>query len=64
MSDIYRCGPFQISNVLGDISLFKLRGTLDPDSVVFRKNYIWDRLDISWSQVKILLNNKEIRLPP
>ena len=63
VSDIYRCVPSQISNVSGDISWFKLIGTLNTYSLILRKNCIWDTLDINWSQRKVLVNNQEVRLP-
>ena len=59
VSDIHRFVPIQISKVSGDINLFKLRGTLNPDLLLLGKNYIWDILDINWSQIKILINNKK-----
>ena len=59
----YRHVPIQISNVSGDISLLKPMGALNKDLVILRNNYIWDILDVDWSQIKVLVNtNKEIRL--
>ena len=57
VSDIYRYVPIQISNISGDISLFKLIGALNTDVTILRKNYIWDTLDIDWSQMELLVNN-------
>ena len=63
VSYIYRYVSIWISNVSGYTRLFKVRWALNTDSVIFRKNYIWNTLDIDWSTIKILVNTKEIRLP-
>ena len=44
VSDIYRYVLIQISNISGDISLLKLIGVLNTDSVLVRKNCICDTL--------------------
>ena len=43
--------------------MFKLIGALNTNSVILRKNYIWDTLDIDWPQIKMLVDNKKIMLP-
>ena len=57
MSDIYRYVQILICNVSGDISSFKLLGALYTNSVILRKTYTWDTLDIDWSEIKMLGNN-------
>ena len=64
LSDIYRYIQIQINNVSVDISLFKLMGALYTNSVILRKNLIWNTLDIDWPHIKELVNNKEMRLLP
>ena len=64
VSDIYRNVPIWISDISGDISSFMLIGTLKSDSVILRKNCIWNILDIDSSQIKVLIKNKAIRLLP
>ena len=40
-----------------------LRGRLNPEHVRLKKNWIWDVLEIDWSDISITLNNNEIGLP-
>ena len=47
--------PCKISNRSGDISLFKL-GSF-KHWFHNTQYYIWDILDIDWSQIKVLINN-------
>ena len=43
--------------------MFKIRGILNSEHVGLKKNWIWDVLEIDWSDVSITLNNNEIGLP-
>ena len=43
--------------------LFKLTGALLLENVTLRKNWIWDVLEIDWSNVCVTLNEKEINYP-
>ena len=43
--------------------MFKLTGALLLENVTSRKNWIWDVLEIDWSDVHVTLNEKEINLP-
>ena len=54
MSDVYKYVPIEISNVSGDITLFKVLEALKTDSVVFRKICILDAVDTDWFQIKML----------
>ena len=47
----------------GSIHLFRIKGRLNPESVKLKKNWIWDVLELDWSNVSITLNNNEIDLP-
>ena len=49
--------------VARSIHLFRIRGRLNPENVKFKKNWIWDVLEIDWSNVSITLNDNEIDLP-
>ena len=35
---------------------------MKPENVKLKKNWIWDVLEIDWSDVRITLNDNEIRL--
>ena len=40
-----------------------MKGRLKPENVKLKKNWIWDVLEIDWSDVSITLNDNEIGLP-
>ena len=48
--------------VATSIHLFGIRGRLNPENVKLKKNWIWDNLEIDWSDVSITLNDNEIDL--
>ena len=47
----------------GSIHLFKITGRLMADKVKLNKHYMWDILEIDWSEVKTTFNGKAISLP-
>ena len=55
--------PIKLCRVAGSIHLFRIRGRLNPENVKLKKNWIWDVLEIDWSNVSITLNDNEIDLP-
>ena len=55
--------PIKLCRVAGSIHLFKIRGQLNPEHVKLKKNWIWDVLEIDWSDISIALNNNQIGLP-
>ena len=55
--------PIKLCRVAGSIHLFRIRGRLNSESVKLKKNWIWDVLEIDWSNVSITLNDNEIDLP-
>ena len=55
--------PTKLCKIAGSIHLFKIRGRLTPKNIKFKKNWIWDVLEIDWKEVKIILNGNEINLP-
>ena len=55
--------PLDLNKIAGNVHLFKLTGTLLLENVTLRKNWIWDVLEIDWSEVHVTLNEKEINLP-
>ena len=63
ISDTHSYVPIKPCRVAGSIHLFRIRGRLNPENVKFKKNWIWDILEIDWSNVSITLNNNEIDLP-
>ena len=55
--------PTELCRKAGSIHLFRIRGRLTIENVKFRKNWIWDVLDIDWQDVSMTLNGNEINLP-
>ena len=43
--------------------LFKLRGRLTIENVRFKRNWIWDILEIDWRDVGMMINGNPINLP-
>ena len=55
--------PIKLCRVAKSIHLFRIRGRLNPENVKLKKNWIWDVLEIDWSDLSITLNDNEIDLP-
>ena len=55
--------PMKLCRVARSIYLFRIRGRLNPEDVKLKKNWIWDVLEIDWSEFSITLNDNEIDLP-
>ena len=55
--------PIDLNKIAGHVHLFKLTGELALDKVKLRDSWIWDALEIDWSDVCMSLNEKEINLP-
>ena len=54
---------YKLCRVARSILLFRIRGRLNPENVKLKKNWIWDVLEIDWSNVSRMLNDDEIDLP-
>ena len=63
ISNTHSYVPMKLCRVAGSIHLFKIRGRLNQEHVRLKKNWIWDVLEIDWSDVSITLNDNEINLP-
>ena len=55
--------PTKLCKVAGSIHLFRIRGRLNPENVKLKKKWIWECLEIDWSNVSITLNENEVDLP-
>ena len=55
--------PTKLCRVAGSIHLFRIREKLTPENVKLKKNWIWNVLEIDWSNVSITLNNNKTDLP-
>ena len=47
VSDIYRYVPLNLSNISGDVSLFKFEGVFTNDGITLRRNFVWDTLELN-----------------
>ena len=63
VSNNYLYIPIKLCRVTGSIHLFRIRGRLNQQNVKLKKNWIWDVLEIDWSNISITLNDNEIDLP-
>ena len=63
VSNTHSYVPIKLCRVAGSIHLFRIRGRLNLENVKLKKNWIWDVLEIDWSNVSITLNDNEIDLP-
>ena len=43
--------------------LFKIIGTLKPEDIKLKKNYIWDTLEIDCKDISVTFNDNKINLP-
>ena len=55
--------PLKLNKIAGNVHLFKLAGILTIENVTLKKNWIGDVLEVDWTDVHVLLNDKEINLP-
>ena len=63
ISNAHSYVPIKLCRVARSIHLFRIKGRLNPENVKLKKNWIWDVLEIDWSDVSITLNDNEINLP-
>ena len=63
ISNTHSYVPIKLCRVARSIHLFRIRGRLNPENVKLKKNWIWDVLEIDWSNTSITLNDNEIDLP-
>ena len=63
ISDIQYYVPGKLCKTVGSIHLFKIAGKIMTEKVKLNKYYIWDILEIDWSEVKVTFNGKVINLP-
>ena len=62
ISNTHSYVPIKLCRVAKSIHLFRLKGRLKPENVKLKKNWIWDVLEIDWSDISITLNDNEINL--
>ena len=55
--------PIKLCRVARSIHLFRIRGRLNSENVKLKKKWIWDVLEIDWSDISITLNDNKTDLP-
>ena len=55
--------PIKLCRISGSIHLFRIRGRLTIENVRFKRNWIWDVLEIDWINIGMTLNRNDIDLP-
>ena len=55
--------PIKLCRIAGGIQLFRIQGRLTIENVGFKRNWIWDVLEIDWNNVGMTLNGNDIDLP-
>ena len=63
ISDVQYYIPVKLCRTAGSIHLCKITGRLTIEKVRLNKHYVWDILEIDWSEIKVTFNGKEINLP-
>ena len=63
ISDIQYYVPIKLCKTAGSIHQFKIAGTLVPENVKLKWNYIWDIIEIDWKEVNVTLNGNGVNLP-
>ena len=63
LSDVKYYVLVKLCKTAGSIHLFKITGKIMVDKVKLNKQYVWDILEIDWSEVKVTFNEKVINLP-
>ena len=54
--------PIKLCRIPGSMYSFKIRGRLTIENVRFKRNWIWDDLEIDWRNVGMILNGNDINL--
>ena len=62
ISDVQHYVPMKLCKTAGSIHLFKITGVLTPDKVKLKRNYIWNILEVNWTEVKVMFIGKVINL--
>ena len=55
--------PIKLCRIAGSIHLFRIGGRLTIENVRFKRNGIWDILEMDWRNVGLMLNRNDINLP-
>ena len=54
--------PLHLNKLAGSVHLFKLHSMSSKENLILKRNWIWDVLEIDWTDVYLLQDHKEINL--
>ena len=63
LSDTRSYVAVNLCGIAGSIHLFRISGRLTREDVKFKRNWIWDIIEIDWTNVNMTLNGNSINLP-
>ena len=61
--DVQYYVPIKLCKTAESIHLFRITGTIKPENVTLRWNYIWETIEIDWKEVNMTFNSNKINLP-
>ena len=59
ISDVQYYVPIKLCKTAGIIHIFESTGTIKPENMKLRRNYIWDIIEIDWKEVNVTFNNSK-----
>ena len=60
--DVQYYVPIKLHKMVGSIHVFKITGTIKPENLKVKQNYISDTIEIDWKEVNMTLNSNKINL--
>ena len=63
ISDTWYYIPTKLCTMAGSIHLFKITGMLTPENVKWKRNILWDVIELDWKEINVTLNGNKINLP-
>ena len=63
ISDVQNYILIKLCKTSGSIHLFKIKGILKSEDIKWKRNYLWDTLEINWNKITVTFNDNKIDLP-
>ena len=63
ISDAQYYVPVKLCRTTGSIHLFTFSGKVTPDHIKFKRNILWDVIELDWKEINMTLNGNKIYLP-
>ena len=55
--------PLELNRIAGNVHMFKLTGALLIENFILKEIWIWDALEVNWSNICITSNDKNVNFP-